>query len=60
MIRSYPQAVAVQKRRVLAGKRGYAKAVRRFCASVYASQYREKIDELPVNWMRAKREQVSA
>lgn len=54
MIKAMIQAVAVQKRRVDSGKRGYAKAVRRFIASANTGSYRETMNSLPVNWLRPK------
>jgi len=53
MIRSYEQAVAVQQRRVDAGKYGWAKAVRRYLkrqaeeAFFNAAEYKEAKEALP-------------
>lgn len=39
MVKSYKQCEEIQKRRVAAGLRGYAKAVRRFLKSRYPTDY---------------------
>lgn len=48
MITSTAQAKRIQERRVAAGKRGYAKAVRRFL--LQGSNYQEAKAQLPVTW----------
>ena len=53
MIKNTAQAEAIQKKRVADGKRGYAKAVRRFCRAVEKENgvsYGKSISALPVAW----------
>lgn len=47
MISKPGQALAVQKRRMKAGKFGYAKAVRRACKRLDTNA---KAEKLPANW----------
>lgn len=57
MITTIKQARAVQNRRVLAGRLGYAKAVRRFvCREVSLSceEYYRVRNSLPVLWAELK------
>lgn len=64
MIKSYAQAAAIQGRRVKSGKRGYAKAVRRYLlatrADTYADTYLNARNQLPVRWDRPKLAQQAA
>ncbi len=50
MIKNFDHAVEVQKRRVKAGKRGYAKAVRRFLLRDKGLNYKAFKPLLPRNW----------
>mgnify|MGYP001064528911 CR=1 FL=1 len=53
MIKTIAQAVTIQAKRVAAGKRGYAKAVRRFCAireREHGDDYGKSIRAFPVAW----------
>jgi len=53
MVKSFEQAEAIQKRRSDAGKRGYAKAVRRAVSrfvSRESGDYRNAMSTLPVFW----------
>ena len=55
MIKSMEQAKAVQEHRIKNGKRGYAKAVRRFCLRQATDHlgYKELRAMLPVSWVKA-------
>lgn len=46
------QAVLVQSRRAQSGRRGYAKAVRRFLRRAQGPHYQAARDRLPVTWER--------
>lgn len=50
MIKTIEQAKAIQKRRVKAEKRGYAKAVRRFLRRECSTVYKEVKAHFPVVW----------
>lgn len=54
MVNDMDKAKRIQERRVAAGKRGYAKAVRRFLKRYEAEgrggSYRQARDLLPVSW----------
>ena len=54
MIKTPQQATLIQTRRVAAGKRGYAKAVRRFMAHKFEATYRAQMNHLPVVWTKTK------
>lgn len=60
MIRTTQQAIAVQARRAKSGKRGYAKAVRRYFARTAAGVYRAQMNSLSVNWKKPSNQQVAA
>lgn len=60
MIKTYAQAVAIQGRRVKSGKRGYAKAVRRYLLATRAGTYLDARNQLPVRWDRPKLAQQAA
>jgi hypothetical protein len=58
VVTNQKQAIAIQERRVKAGKRGYAKAVRRFanrCTDTSAAY-----KTLPVNWTRPVAQKAAA
>ena len=50
MIKSLEQANRVQKNRVVSGKRGYAKAVRRFLLREYSEAYLKERAKLIASW----------
>lgn len=50
MINSYEEAVAVQTRRHISGKRGTAKAVRRFIQRTDPANYERRRTLLPITW----------
>lgn len=56
MIKSYDQCLETQKRRVKAGKRGYAKAVRRYLLKFVSDylDYKSLKNGLPVTWKKKK------
>lgn len=60
MIKTHAQAVAIQDRRVKAGKRGYAKAVRRYLQAKRAGTYLDARNQLPVRWDRVRSSQQGA
>lgn len=53
MIKNTVQAVAIQRARAAAGKRGIAKAVRRFCdrrEKEHGDSYRVSVNAFPASW----------
>ena len=50
MITTLEQAKRIQTERSKSGKRGVAKAVRRFVRRQYPDDYRSTLNEFPVNW----------
>lgn len=51
MVRDIKHATKIQERRVSAGLKGYAKAVRRFLLREYADdEYADMRQRLPVRW----------
>jgi len=55
MVKTLDQAVGVQQRRYALGKRGVAKAVRRYLLHVDPDSYESRRDSLPANWPEAKK-----
>lgn len=55
MIKSLEQAQEVQHRRAASGKRGYARAVRRYFLRVSPGRYREALGQVSVNWVRNRK-----
>ena len=54
MIKTFRQAALVQDRRADSGKRGYAKAVRRFLLREYPDLYQSRKQSLTVVWPKPK------
>lgn len=48
----FEHAELVQRRRVMAGLRGYAKAVRRYLKRLDSTTRTDQLKQLPVNWER--------
>lgn len=57
MIDSIEQAISVQRRRVMAGKQGFAKSVRRCLKKNHADDYASVRDGLRVFWGRRSTEE---
>lgn len=55
MIKSYEQAMAVQDRRANSGKRGYAKAVRRYLLNNHKDRYQSRKAALKAIWPKKKK-----
>ena len=54
MIKSFVQACDVQNRRAHSGKRGYAKAVRRYLLRDRKAEYKDRKQLLTVVWPKPK------
>ena len=60
MIKTIEQAQKIQKSRVKAGKRGYAKAARRFLKREYPNSYKIRKSALDVAWPAKAKAQEAA